>query len=94
MAVKKKAVRKTHSGGDAKSPKVIHHYRRNGPLGSAIAFVLWVTGVLVALAVGFGMISETLSIPWLSSIITVSAGWVVVVLTLVGTLFKIIESLS
>jgi len=56
--------------------------------------VAWLTGLLVALAVGFGMISKTLVIPRLPEIVTVGAGWVVVVLALLGAVLAIFERLN
>ncbi len=44
-----------------------------------IGIITWIVGVLVALAVGSGMINNTLSIPGIPTIITIVAGWVVVV---------------
>jgi len=56
--------------------------------------IVWLTGILVSLAVGFGMISETLTIPKLGVIVTVTAGWFVVILTILGVLLKIIDSVN
>ena len=58
------------------------------------AFVAWMTGVLVALAVGFGMIYGQLSIPFIPGFILSSFGWVVVVLTFLSTLIAIIEKIT
>ena len=44
-----------------------------------IEILTWIVGVIVALAVGSGMIDNTLSIPGIPEIITVIAGWTVVV---------------
>jgi len=44
-----------------------------------IAVLTWIVGVIVALAVGSGMIDKTLSIPGIPAVITIIAGWVVVV---------------
>ena len=63
-------------------------------LGSLWSFVAWITGVLVSLAVGFGMIGETLVIPSIPAVVTVTAGWIVVVLALLGALLKTIDVLS
>ena len=56
----------------------------------------WLTGIIVALAVGFGMAEETLVIPWLTSIglgvLVVLAGWIVVILTIVGAVMAIIDA--
>lgn len=44
-----------------------------------MGLVTWIVGILVSLAVGSGMINGTLPIPGIPGIITVVAGWVVVV---------------
>lgn len=46
---------------------------------SLVGILTWIVGVIVALAVGSGMIDNTLSIPAIPLVITVIAGWVVVV---------------
>jgi hypothetical protein len=56
---------------------------------SLIAIITWIVGVLVALAVGSGMISETLAIPGIPPIITVVAGWVVVVGAILSVILAI-----
>ncbi len=63
-------------------------------LSSIVGVVAWLTGLLVALAVGFGMIAKTLVIPKLPEVITVSAGWIVVVLALLGAILAIFERLG
>jgi hypothetical protein len=54
-------------------------------------FVAWLTGVLVSLAVGFAMTGGTLTVPWLPSIITVVAGWIVVVTTLLSVVLAVLK---
>jgi hypothetical protein len=54
-------------------------------------FVAWLTGVLVSLAVGFAMTGGTLTVPWLPSIITVVAGWIVVVTTLLSVILAVLK---
>ncbi len=44
-----------------------------------VGILTWIVGVLVALAVGSGMINRTLSVPGIPVIITIIAGWVVVI---------------
>ena len=65
-----------------------------------VNLAIWTTGILVSLAVGFGMIENgalNKNIPFLSEIgngIIVSiAGWVVVILTLVSMILAIINKL-
>jgi len=68
-----------------------------GPISSVVNLAVWLTGVLVSLAVGFGMIAGTLTIPWLDAvgngIVITSAGWIVVILTLVSVILAIIDKL-
>lgn len=44
-----------------------------------VGILTWIVGVIVALAVGSGMIDKTLSIPGIPAVITIISGWVVVV---------------
>lgn len=54
-------------------------------------FVAWITSVLVSLAVGSGMINQTLTIPLVPNIITAIAGGVVVLGALVSILLAIFK---
>jgi len=56
---------------------------------SLIGIVTWIVGVIVALAVGSGMIEGTLAIPGIPAIITVVAGWVVVVGAILSVILAI-----
>ena len=54
--------------------------------------IAWITGILVSLAVGFGMIAKTLTVPFLSAgnnIITVVAGWIVVIGAVISVIMVI-----
>jgi hypothetical protein len=64
------------------------------PLKKFWAFLMWLLALLIALAVGFGMTSGTLLIKWLPAIVTVVAGWFVIVLTLIGLVMAIFEKLK
>jgi len=55
-----------------------------------IGVLMWLVGVIVSLAVGFGMTSGTLTVPYIPEIIVSIAGWVVVVATLLGVVMAII----
>ncbi|MFA5855947.1 MAG: hypothetical protein WC867_01200 [Candidatus Pacearchaeota archaeon] len=63
-----------------------------------IRFTVWLTGVLVSLAVGFGMINKVLTIPLISDfsngIITEIAGVVVVVFTLISVVLSAVNNLG
>ncbi|MAG24608.1 hypothetical protein CMI47_03420 [Candidatus Pacearchaeota archaeon] len=64
------------------------------PLRTLWALAVWITGVLVSLAVGFGMIDGVLTVRYVTSTITLAAGWVVVVLTVVGVVLAIIDKVK
>lgn len=61
--------------------------------GTVLNFVAWLTGVLVSLAVGFGMIGGTLTLPWWLGGATVAmiAGWVVVLTTAIGVILAVLK---
>ncbi len=58
-----------------------------------ISFLMWLTGVIVALTIGFAMIKGTLSLPvWLGgATLAMIAGWIVIITTLLGVVLEIIE---
>jgi hypothetical protein len=64
-------------------------------LSNFVGIAAWITGVLVSLAVGFGMIGNTLTIPYFDNLwgLTVLAGWIVVVLTVISVVLAIIDRL-
>lgn len=60
--------------------------------------IAWVTGIVVSLVVGFGMINGTLGLPWwigggsyAGDMVVVVAGWIVVVTTLVGAVLAVLQ---
>ena len=61
-----------------------------------VSVVVWITGVLVSLAVGFGMAQGILTVPGLgfyNNILTVVAGWIVIILTFLSVILAIIDRL-
>jgi len=80
------------------APNMPVHSMGRGPLAGLWAFVVWIVGVLVSLAVGSGMIGDgvtpVLSIRYIPDIVTVTAGWIVVVLTVLGVVLGLISKLS
>lgn len=64
------------------------------PVNKLLSAIVWIAGVLVALAVGFGLINTVLVIPAVPEILTIFAGWVVVVLTIIGVIMAIAEALK
>lgn len=68
---------------------------RNGNVLTGLwSLVVWLTGILVSLAVGFGMIEKVLTIPRIPEIVTATAGWIVVILVVLGVLIRIIDKFS
>lgn len=55
--------------------------------------VTWFTGVVVSLAVAFGMINGSLTVPILNQVpyLMVAVGWIVVITTLVGAVLAIVQ---
>jgi len=51
--------------------------------------IIWITGILVSLAVGFGMIYGTLAIPSIPNVITQIAGWIVVIGAIISIIMAI-----
>jgi len=65
---------------------------------SILSFLAWFTGVVVSLAVAFGMVEGVLRLPtWLGGNSTVgiwlvqAVGWIVIVTTLVGAVMAILN---
>ena len=54
-----------------------------------VGILTWIVGVIVALAVGSGMINNTLGIPGIPEIVTVLSGWVVVVGAIISLVLAI-----
>ena len=67
-----------------------------GPISTVTNLAVWLTGILVSLAVGFAMIDGILPLPiWLGGTIAAqAAGWIVVILTLVSVVLAIINQAS
>jgi len=66
---------------------------KNKNTSNALNIVAWLTGILVSLSVGFGMIDKTLSLPiWLGgAIVAQIVGWIVVVTTLISAVLAIVN---
>ena len=57
-----------------------------------LQIVIWIVGVLVSLAVGFGMTSLTLAVPYIPAVVTQIAGWIVVIGTVVGVVMALAKA--
>jgi len=55
--------------------------------------IMWIVGVLVSLAVGFGMTSGTLTVPYVQPIVPI-AGWIVVIGTVIGVILAIVKAIK
>tara|TARA_Y100000310_G_scaffold147139_1_gene146402 strand:+ start:282 stop:488 length:207 start_codon:yes stop_codon:yes gene_type:complete len=63
------------------------------PVSNLVGLAAWITGVLVSLAVGFGMVDKVLTVMYVPAVVTVIAGWVVVILTVVSVILAIANKL-
>lgn len=66
------------------------YLKKSKQLVKVINIVSWIIGVLVALAVGFGMADGTLKVPIVQPLVPL-AGWIVVILTIIGVIMAIID---
>ncbi|MFH1359395.1 MAG: hypothetical protein ABIH37_05900 [archaeon] len=64
------------------------------PISQIVHLIIWLTGVLVSLAVGFGMKNQVLTIPSIHPMIVIVAGWIVIVLTILSVILAIIDRLK
>ena len=55
---------------------------------------MWIAGLIVALAVGFALISGTLTVPFLPVIVMQVVGWTVIVATGIGFIAKLVSWFS
>jgi hypothetical protein len=54
-----------------------------------IGILIWIVGLIISLTVGSGMISNTLNIPSIPSIITITCGWTVIIGATTSAVFAI-----
>ena len=68
----------------------------SGSMHKLLSFIAWITGVIVALSVAFGMIDGTLGLPaWLGgATVAYLAGWIVVITTILGVILAIADRAS
>lgn len=55
---------------------------------------MWLTGIIVSLAVAFGMIDKVLTIRFIPVGVTVVFGWIVVATTLIGAIIGIAKGFN
>lgn len=56
-----------------------------------LGFIGWLTGIIVSLAVAFGMIDGILTIRFIPPIIMMIFGWIVIITTVLGMLIGIMS---
>tara|TARA_Y100000310_G_scaffold287813_1_gene312945 strand:- start:30 stop:251 length:222 start_codon:yes stop_codon:yes gene_type:complete len=66
----------------------------NSGVGGLLSLIVWVAGVLVSLAVGFGLTDGILTVRYIPLAVTIIAGWVVVILALLGVVLAILDRLG
>jgi len=64
----------------------------SNPLKKLLGFVAWLTGIIVSLAVGLAMTDKVLSVTYLPPVVSVIAGWVVVVTALITVVLAIVNA--
>lgn len=62
---------------------------KTSAMSKLISFVAWLTGVIVSLAVGNALRVGDIAAPLVGSLVNVVAGWIVIVLTIVGVVLAI-----
>lgn len=65
-------------------------------LHKILSFIAWVTGIIVSLSVAFAMAEGTIGLPFAGkgAYISIVAGYIVIITTLLGVLLGIIDYLS
>lgn len=65
--------------------------KKQSGLSTLVTFVAWLVGVIVSLAVGEALINGTLAVSFIGAITNQVAGWIVVIVTLLGVLMALIN---
>jgi len=68
--------------------------KKGGAVQKILSFVAWLTGIIVSLAVGFAMTGSVLSVPYLPAIVSIVAGGIVVITTIITVVLAIVNSFS
>jgi hypothetical protein len=58
---------------------------------SLLNFVMWLTGVIVSLAVGFALADGVLYVRWIPEIVTQVSGWIVILTTLLSAVLVLLK---
>jgi len=56
---------------------------------SLMGIIAWIVGIFVSLAVGSGMIDKTLRVPGIPDVLTIIAGWIVVIGAIISVILAI-----
>ena len=58
-----------------------------------LGFLFWLVGLLASLAVGFGLTSGVLAIPYIPLIVMQVAGWIIIISALIAAIGTAIDYL-
>ena len=64
--------------------------KKSGSVKALLHFVVWLTGIIVALAVGFALTGGTLAVPYIGQV-NVIAGWVVIFTTALSVILAVVH---
>jgi hypothetical protein len=64
---------------------------KNNFLSKFLSFIGWLTGVIVSLAVAFGMIDGVLTIRFIPHTAMIIFGWIVIITTLLGAMIGLMR---
>ncbi len=69
---------------------------RNSRVHKLLSFIIWLTGIIVSLSVAFAMVNGVIGLPSLlgGDSVAVIAGWIVVIITLLGVVLAIVDYFS
>ena len=60
-------------------------------IGTLTTVIMWIVGLLVTLAIAFGLIGKTLTVPFIPVVVTIIAGWIIVILAIIGIIVRLSE---
>jgi len=62
--------------------------KKSGMVAKLVNILVWLTGVIVSLAVGLALVNGSLSVPYIG-VANAIAGWIVVVSTVLGAILAL-----
>lgn len=65
--------------------------KKESGISTVVTFIAWLVGVIVSLAVGEALIQGNLGVSYIGTITNQIAGWIVVIVTLLGVLLALVN---